>query len=183
MNPLVSVVMPAYNAEKFVGEAITSILHQTYRNLELIIVEDCSIDNTLKEIEKFHDERIKLLRNPVNKGIAYSTNRGIEVSRGKYIALMDDDDISEPDRIKLQVDFLEERQSIDILGGRYCEINENGDILQYHNIPRNNPKTRNRLLQNGGACLMSHSKVKKLFFLFIKFFLCDDTGIEQIFIF
>lgn len=140
MGPLVSVIMPAYNAEKFIGEAISSIVKQTYENFELIIVEDASTDNTLAEIKKFKDQRIKLLCNEKNKGISYSTNRGIELSQGKYIALLDDDDIAELDRLRLQVAYLEEHEDIDILGGRYSEIDEEGNVIHYHNIPRNNPK-------------------------------------------
>ena len=86
MKPLVSVIMPAYNGEKYIGAAIESILNQTYGNWELIIIEDKSTDNTLDVIQKYKDSRISLYLNPCNKGIAYSTNLGITQSKGKYIA-------------------------------------------------------------------------------------------------
>lgn len=140
MKPLVSVIMPSFNAEKYIEEAIDSILHQTYNNLELIIVEDKSTDETLNVIKKYKDNRIKLLCNKCNMGIADSTNRGIRESKGKYIALLDDDDIAEKDRLCLQVDFLEQHTDIDILGGRTTFIDSNGKIMDYSNIPRNNPK-------------------------------------------
>lgn len=139
-EPLVSVIMPAYNAERFIGEAILSILNQTYENFELIIVEDSSTDNTLAEIKKWNDQRIRLFCNEENKGISYSTNRGIALSKGEYIALLDDDDIAEPERLSIQVEYMRKNTDIDIVGGRYMEIDEEGNIIQYYNIPRNNPK-------------------------------------------
>ena len=105
MQSLVSVIMPAYNAEEYIGEAISSILSQTYEKLELIVVEDCSTDNTIGQIDKYRDDnRIVVIKNPVNKGISYSTNTGIGTAKGKYIALLDDDDMAAVNRIELQVD-------------------------------------------------------------------------------
>ena len=83
MKPLVSVVMPAYNGEKYIGEAIDSILNQTYDNFELIIIEDKSTDRTLDVIRGYKDSRISLYLNSSNHGIAYSTNLGIARSKGK----------------------------------------------------------------------------------------------------
>lgn len=140
MLPLVSVIMPAYNAEKYIEDAICSILNQTYTNVELIIVEDCSIDRTLDVIHKCKDNRILLVQNQENKGIAYSTNRGISLAGGNYIALMDDDDIAAADRLDLQVKYLEEHAEIDILGGRSIDIDSQGKILHRGGIPRYNPK-------------------------------------------
>lgn len=137
---LVSVIMPAYNAEKYIGAAIESILNQTYKNFELIIIEDCSTDETLNVIKKYNDSRIKLLQNERNLGIAYSTNRGIAYSQGKYIALLDDDDMAAPERLELQVNYLEEHTDIDILGGRSNRIDAEGNLLRQEAIPRYNPK-------------------------------------------
>jgi len=139
-KPLVSVIMPAYNAEKYIGEAIESILHQTYENWELIIVEDCSVDGTRAVIEQYRDDRIKVIYNDSNKGIAETTNHGVDVANGKYIALLDDDDVAELDRLEVQIDYLEKHPEIDILGGRTTFVNEDGSLIDYGNIPRNNPK-------------------------------------------
>lgn len=139
-NPLVSVIMPAYNAEQYIGEAIKSVLNQTYDNLELIVIEDCSRDNTLQEIEKIKDARLKLYKNSQNFGIAAATNRGLEVCKGRYVALLDDDDIAMPERLSLQVEFLEEHRDIDILGGRSIVIDKVGNVIDYDTAPRNNPK-------------------------------------------
>lgn len=146
MSPLVSIVMPAYNAEKYIGEAIESVLQQTYTNIELIIVEDCSTDGTLDVIKHYEDNRIILERNLMNRGIAFSTNRGIELSKGKYIALLDDDDMATIDRIELQVSYLEENEEIDILGGWTETIDGFGNHLGYYPEPRNNPKYIKALL-------------------------------------
>lgn len=138
-RPLVSVVMPAYNGEKYIGEAIESVLNQTYSNWELVIVEDCSTDGTLKVIRGYRDERIKLFCNTEHIGIAATTNRAIENSRGKYIALLDDDDVSEKERLQLQVDYLEAHPEIDILGGGFSWIDGESRFTGYHREPRRNP--------------------------------------------
>ncbi len=139
-QPLVSVIMPAYNGEKYIGKAIQSVLCQTYQNFELIIVDDRSTDNTLGEIERINDSRIKVIKNEMNHGIAYSTNLGVANSNGKYIALLDDDDEAFPERLEKQVMFLEDNGDIAILGGKTVLINQNGDIIKYGGTPRNNPK-------------------------------------------
>lgn len=146
MPPLVSIVMPAYNAEKYIGESIESVLSQTYANIELIIVEDCSTDGTLNVIKQYADERITLEVNTKNRGIAFSTNRGIELSKGKYIALLDDDDMATPDRIELQVNYLETHSEVDILGGWTETIDGYGNHLNYYPEPRSNPKYIKALL-------------------------------------
>lgn len=140
MKPLVSVIMPAYNAQKYISEAIQSIISQTYTKWELIIVDDGSVDSTVDVIKTFEDSRIKLFLNEQNRGIAETTNRAIGESKGKYIALLDDDDIAEEDRLNWQVKFLENHENIDILGGRTTYIDVNGNVLNYGGIPRNNPK-------------------------------------------
>ena len=141
MKSLVSVVMPAYNGEKYIGDAIESIINQSYTEWELIIIDDASMDHTIDVVYKYTDSRIKLYRNNENKGISYSTNLGIAKSKGRYIALLDDDDLAAKDRLALQVTYLDQNPSIDILGGRAVNINEKGDILGHDfKAPLNNPK-------------------------------------------
>ncbi len=125
-EPLVSVIMPAYNAESYIAEAVSSILDQSWRNLELIIVDDASTDSTAEVIRRFSDPRIRLITNSRNFGIAASTNLAIEASRGEYLALMDDDDLSLPDRLKAQITFLENNREIMILGTGSSLIDEEG---------------------------------------------------------
>lgn len=140
MKPTISVVMPAYNGEKYIGKAIESILCQTYDNFELVIVEDASSDKTLDIIKEYTDARIVLIQNCENRGIAFSTNLGIDHSRGAYIALLDDDDMATPKRLEWQLEYLEKHKEIDILGGRSAYIDKDGHFLKYGAEPLYNPK-------------------------------------------
>lgn len=115
-KPLVSIVMSVYNGEKYLKEAIESILNQTYTNFEFIIINDGSSDRSLQKIKNYQkkDKRILLINNHENKGLIYSLNKGFKVSKGKYIARMDADDISEKTRIWEQVNFLEKNKEISL---------------------------------------------------------------------
>src|SRR5580692_1553381 len=104
-SPKVTVLMPAYNAGKYIGEAITSVLEQSFTDFELLIINDGSTDNTEKIIRSFKDSRIVLI-NQDNKGIAAALNAGLNMARANYIARFDADDICYPDRLKIQYDFI-----------------------------------------------------------------------------
>lgn len=106
-NPLVSVILPVYNCSEFVLRAVESILHQSYKNLECIIIDDASTDDTLEIIKNITDDRIIIIEKPINTGYTKSLNIGIEKSKGKYIARMDADDFSYPERLAKQVAFME----------------------------------------------------------------------------
>ena len=116
-SPLVSVLVPCYNAECWLVEALESILAQTLHNFEIIAVDDGSSDGTLRIIEKFAtmDSRVRVLRHTTNLGIVAALNNAVSISKGSYIARMDADDIAKPDRLALQLDYLE-RNNIDICG-------------------------------------------------------------------
>lgn len=107
MLPKVSVIMPVYNGARYVGDAVDSILAQTYLNYEFLIIDDGSEDMTQDTIAAYKDPRIQLIRNEKNFGLAASLNKGIALSRGAYIARMDADDISRPDRFARQVAFMD----------------------------------------------------------------------------
>ena len=110
-EPLVSVIIPAYNAEKIVGFTLDSVINQTYKNLEIIIVNDCSTDKTLdvlKEYEK-KDKRIKVLSNEKNSGVAETRNNALNVASGDYIAFVDADDIWNLEKIEKQLNFMQEK--------------------------------------------------------------------------
>ena len=113
-TPLVSVLMPCYNNADYIGEAIESILCQSLQDFELIVLDDCSTDNSAEIISSFADERIVYHCNERNMGLANNLNIGLEIARGKYIVRMDGDDISLPDRLKTQIDFLETHPDIDL---------------------------------------------------------------------
>lgn len=127
-NPLVSVIIPAYNAEKYVEVAVRSIMNQTYKNLEIIVTDDCSTDSTFAILEKLasEDSRIRLYRNETNLKIVKTLNNMVLLANGKYIARMDADDISLPERIEKQVKFLEENPDIAFCGTNAVIIDENG---------------------------------------------------------
>lgn len=118
-KPLVSVFITVYNAEKYISEALESILMQTYSNLEIIVVNDGSTDNSLEIINSYEDKRIKVINNKENKGIPFSRNLGLKNANGKYLVIMDADDISTPNRIEKQVEFMEKNPNIVASGTFY----------------------------------------------------------------
>ena len=126
--PLVSVIMPVYNAESFLKDAIDSILSQTYRNIELLIIDDGSIDNSSQIIQSYTDCRIRFYMNDDNKGLVYTLNRGIALANGKYIARMDSDDISLPTRLERQIDYIE-KYNLDLIGCMTERIDMEGNCV------------------------------------------------------
>ena len=126
-SSLVSVIMPAHNVEKYIDEAILSILNQSFKDFELIIVNDASNDNTGEIIEGYakKDSRITCIHNKSQQKMAKSLNIAIQKSKGKYIARMDSDDWAYPNRLKTQVKFLEKNSEVSIVGGSIdiCESN------------------------------------------------------------
>jgi glycosyltransferase involved in cell wall biosynthesis len=109
--PEISIVLPAYNCEAFLTEAIESILNQTLKDFELIIINDGSTDKTEDVVKSFSDARIIYLKNETNSGLVYTLNKGIDIAKGKYIARMDGDDISLPTRLAKQKAILDENPS------------------------------------------------------------------------
>jgi len=146
-NPLVSVVMPAYNAEKYLSEAIESILNQTFKDFEFIIIDDGSTDRTWEIIQEFSkkDKRIIALKNEKNLNIAESRNRGVEVARGSYIATMDSDDVAIPDRLNYQYSFLESNSDIAVSIGNINVINEKGVFQYFREYPITDSQIRSKV--------------------------------------
>lgn len=125
--PRVSVVSPAYNHEKYVGQAVTSVLNQTFTDFELIISDDASTDGTVREIEKFNDPRILLLKNSVNIGNTANSYRGWERSSGEYVSWITTDDMYEPHFLKTFVDYLDANpHALGVFGlARFMDDNSN----------------------------------------------------------
>lgn len=116
-QPLVSVILPTYNTkEEYLRLSVESILQQSYKNFELIIIDDGSTNDTDKVIQSYNDKRIKYIKNNKNLGIVKSLNKGIDVSQGIYIARMDADDISLPKRFEKLVDYLENNPDVSLVG-------------------------------------------------------------------
>ena len=128
MKDLVSIVMPSYNTAGFIEESIKSVLAQTHENWELIIVDDCSTDNTDEIVAFFDDPRIRYLKNEKNSGAAVSRNRALREAKGRWIAFLDSDDLWTPDKLQKQIAFME-NCGYGFSYTDYEEIAENGEPL------------------------------------------------------
>jgi glycosyltransferase involved in cell wall biosynthesis len=136
VNPLVTVYIPVYNGEKYIAEAINSVLSQTYPHFELIVVNDGSTDNTLQLLSGFKDERIRIIDLKENRGNCAASNVALKQAKGKYIARMDADDVSLPQRIEKQVTYMELYPDV-LLSGTFLQLmNEKGklseDVWEYY---------------------------------------------------
>ncbi|WP_343565957.1 glycosyltransferase [Sphingobacterium sp.] len=126
-RPLVTVLMAAYNTEKYIYSAIQSILNQTYPHFELLIIDDCSTDNTLDEIKKIEDSRIRLLQNDRNQGVVFTRNRALEEAKGTFIAIMDSDDIAVHDRLESLLNEFEAHPEYVLIGG-HADLIDSADV-------------------------------------------------------
>ena len=125
MNDLVSIITPSYNTNKFIGKTIESVQAQTYQNWEMIIVDDCSTDDTDSVVDRYLiDERIKYIKNEKNSGAALSRNRAIREAKGKWIAFIDSDDLWHPEKLEKQIHFME-KNGYYFSYTNYEEIDEN----------------------------------------------------------
>jgi len=136
--PVVSVIMSTYNEEEHVSEAIESILNQRFNDFEFIIINDGSVDKTYGIIKRYaeKDKRIRIINHEKREGLANSLNDGIKIAKGKYIARMDADDISLPERFQKQVEFMEKHLQTGAIGSCYKEVDESGNILPRKQNPR-----------------------------------------------
>ena len=126
MHGLVSIIMPSYNTARYIKNSIDSVLAQTYKNWELLIVDDCSTDNTDEIIAQFNDSRIKYVKNEKNSGAAVSRNRALAQAKGKWIAFLDSDDLWAPEKLEKQLKFMAEN-GYAFSYTRYEEIDERGN--------------------------------------------------------
>lgn len=150
MAAKVSVVMPVYNGERFLREAINSILSQTFPDFELIIVDDASVDGVWQILTEFagQDSRIALIRNERNAGEAGARNRGLAAAQGEYIAIQDADDISLPERLAVQVNYLESHPQIGLVAAYAKRIDVEGNVLSIWRTPAQHEFIRAALLLN-----------------------------------
>lgn len=154
--PAVSVVMSVHNGLPFLGQAVESILGQTYPNLEFVVVDDSSTDATWETLLTFarRDSRLVLLQNESNLGVARSRNKGIQISRGAYIACQDADDISLPERVARQAEFLDANPHIGLVGAWPQFVDDRGDHLNNANYPllADNEQLQQQLLDSNCFC-------------------------------
>ena len=134
---LCSVVMPAYNSEKYIAEAIESVIKQTYTNWELLIINDCSTDNTEEIIKSYlqKDTRIKLIKQKENQGVANARNTGIEKAKGRYIAFLDADDYWNKEKLQKQIQILQ-TSNADITYTAYLMIDETGKTIKKRSVKK-----------------------------------------------
>ncbi len=126
--PRVSVIISTFNGERYIREAVQSILDQTFHDFELILVNDGSTDATLEILRGFDDPRITIVNNPGNQGIAASQNKALSVATGEYLALMDHDDVSLPERLQMQVAFLDDHPEVGMLGCNCISVDEKDHV-------------------------------------------------------
>lgn len=136
-NGLVSIIMPSYNTANYISESINSVINQSYKNWELIVVDDCSTDNTDEVIKDFlKDSRIKYLKNKENSGAAISRNKALRIAKGEWIAFLDSDDLWSHKKLEKQIKFMEQN-NYNFSYTKYGEIDEQGNNL---NIEISGPK-------------------------------------------
>src|SRR6266699_2146681 len=116
MDPKISVIVSTFNGERYLEQTLAGLLSQTFADLELIVSNDGSTDQTAEILRSFNDRRLIVVASDENRGIAESQNRAISLARGLYIALQDHDDLSTPDRLERQLAFLEEHPDVDLVG-------------------------------------------------------------------
>lgn len=137
MKPIVTVIMPVYNAEKYLEESIESILNQSFKDFELLVINDGSTDLSSSILNKYKmkDQRIRIINNEGNKGLPYTRDKGLKLAKGKYIALMDADDVSYKNRLEEQVNYLDFNKEIDIVASNFDFI-ENGEIRRFKSFDK-----------------------------------------------
>ncbi len=155
--------MSVYNAADYLAEAVSSILNQTYRDLEFIIINDGSTDHTREILESYSDQRILLLHQE-NAGLTKSLNRALSLARGEFIGRQDADDVSMPDRFQTQVQFLRDKPDVAMVGSSVKVIDTQGDELAFFNPPCDSDTIRHKLKSYNcfwhGSVLFRHSSIK-----------------------
>ena len=130
--PKVTVLMPVFNGEEFLREAVASILEQTFSDFEYLVIDDASTDRSREILESYSDPRLRLLVNPTRLGLTKSLNEGLQIARGVYLARMDADDISRPTRLKIQNDFLDRNPEVGLLGSSWEHLNPAGQVQGFN---------------------------------------------------
>lgn len=146
-EPEVTVLMAVYNDGKYIKKAVQSILDQTFKNFEFLIIDDGSTDDSIEIIKTFNDPRIRLVSNKENIGLTRTLNRGLSLARSPYIARMDADDISSPTRLQEQVDFFKKNPSYGLVGTSYRYIDEEGRQINETKLPCTNHEIKKALLE------------------------------------
>lgn len=161
MRPLITIVMPVYNVAPYVGDAIRSVLNQTYPRWELLAVDDGSADGSIDVIRAFKDQRIKAIRLESNQGVAAARNRAMAEGKGDYFALLDADDAMVPTRLARQVAFMERRRDVALSGGWCGTIGEDGTPAAYTFKSHLDPRAVNPSLVFGNVFCTSSLMMRR----------------------
>jgi len=154
LKPIVTVLMPVYNGERFLDQAIRSILNQTFTDFEFLIIDDGSTDASVKIVESYDDRRIRFIQNDKNYGISATLNKGIEMARGNFIARMDADDLSYPERLEKQFAYMSEHSDCALLSTWARIVSESGEPIW-----TNRWKSRHYYYNLVFRCIIYHSSV------------------------
>jgi glycosyltransferase involved in cell wall biosynthesis len=151
-KPKVSVIMSVYNDERYLREAMESILAQSFTDFEFLIINDGSTDGSLEIIRGYNDHRIRIINNHSNLGLVKSLNRGIAIANGEYLARQDADDLSHPERLASQVDFLDGNPQVGLLGCAYLVIDDDSRVVNMQPFPTQNEELQEKLLWANHFC-------------------------------
>jgi glycosyltransferase involved in cell wall biosynthesis len=179
-EPRVTVVMPTYNCDIHLSEAIESILNQTYKNFEFIIINDDLNPQTREILNNYQlaDNRIQIVNNPSRLGLISSLNIGCRMAKGEFIARMDADDISNPERFELQVQYLKDHPEIGILGSWIRQIDNSGRLIRDLRLPISNKSIRWHFLFNNSlahsSVMMRSSLIRKIDYYSNDKLFCED---------
>ena len=181
-NPKISVMMAVYNAERFLKDSIESILNQTFSDFEFIILDDHSTDNSYEIINEYakRDNRILVLSNEKNLGIAESRTKSIKYAKGKYIAIADADDISVPTRLEKQLKYLEKHKECGVVGG-FIQLfdSETGKIIGYRKYYEDDVRIRKRIFIYSPIAQPA-SMIRKEVFDYIGFYNPEYPPVEDL---
>lgn len=179
-TPKISVIMPAFNREKFIGKAIASVLSQSFKNIELIIIDDGSADSTVSIAREYcKDSRVKVLVNEKNLGIAETRNRGLREAQGEYIAMLDSDDVwLDNTKLEKQLAFLETNPAYAIVGSAIKKIDQEDKDIQVIEYPCTDSAIRKTILRYNSfaqsALLIRKSAMMQAGMYSTRFKICDD---------
>jgi glycosyltransferase involved in cell wall biosynthesis len=171
----VTVLFPAFNAEKYLLEAIESILNQSFTKFELLIIDDGSTDSTLSIINGLNDSRIQLVKHTENKGLIFTLNEGLKLAKSKYVVRMDADDVALPDRLKVQVDFMNLHSDIAAAGSYYQIIGKTG----FQKMPTHNDAIKTHMLFHTA---MAHPSMIIFSMISLNMLKIMSCGQEQVFL-
>lgn len=156
-HPLVSVNIAAYNAEDYIQEAIYSILKQSYENIEIVIADDGSTDNTRAIINSIKNDKIRLSHNNKNLGYLKTFNKLLFEAKGEFITFLDADDFIHPNKLKLQMEAFSKDQELGLVGTNYAKVNLKGKLIDRSSFPKEDEKIKKYLETNNDVCILGSS--------------------------